>query len=333
MINRVDSLANPEPRLILRNRILLTVFIVFVVFLSSIYISGLTGIESGDLSYSLKLAQDWLAGKNPYLPFEQYTDSTAVPYPFTAALLTVPLLWLPDKISGATFSAIGAGLLAWLVLLNGRNWRLMMFASWPFVNSVMFAQWSPYIVSMFFTPNLLPFLFVKPQIALPFVLTQKPSRIGLILAFILVAASVALYPSWPLDWIKSLHNYIGAPPLLVLPLGPILLLALIRYREKRSWLLLLMALMPQRMIYDQLGVLFVAENRKQMFFLVLWSWITLPVLVYFGGWYYVPWGWKNWVLIGSYLPALIVLLLPNIRRLFSASLSKITHSTAGENNA
>jgi hypothetical protein len=303
----------PREKFNLRDRIILTLLIAIVTFGTTLYLSTLTGPGLGDLRYSLGLAREWLAGHDPYLPFKLNIDPNAVPYPFTAVLITMPIVWLPNQIAAGLFNGIGAGLLAWLIFKNRNNWQLLMFASWPFVNSVMFYQWSPYIVSMFFTPNLLPFLFAKPQLALPFVLTQRPSRIGIILAGILVIVSVALYPLWPLDWIKTLHNYIGAPPLFVLPLGPLLFLALIRYREKRSWLLVLMALMPQRMVYDQLGVLLVAENSKQMLFLVLCSWISLPAVLYFGGWGNVPWGWKTWVLICSYLPALVVILLPTFK--------------------
>jgi hypothetical protein len=165
---------------------------------------------------------------------------------------------------------------------------------------------------MYFTPNLLFFLFIKPQLALPFFLTQKPNRIGILLAGVLLAVSLILYPSWISDWFHTVHNFIGSPPLLTLPLGPLILLALIRYRDKRSWLLVLMSAMPQRMVYDQLGVLLVSENRKQTLFLVLCSWISFPFVLYYHGWENVPFGWQQWVLFASYLPALVVVLWPII---------------------
>ena len=124
---------------------------------------------------------------------------------------------------------------------------------------------------------------------------------------------------WPLDWLNNLQfqNYIGYPPLFTLPVGPLLLIALIRYHDRRSWLLVLLAIMPQRMVYDQLGVLLVAQNRKQQLFLVLCSWISLPVVLFYHGWENVPWGWQNWILIASYLPALIVILSPLIKDVIS----------------
>jgi hypothetical protein len=295
------------------NRILLVLLIGLVTFPGSMYISHLTGLGPGDLLHSLWPAREWLSGKDPYLTYRINNEYEFVPYPFTAIIATLPLTWLPDWLAAGIFSCLGAMLLAWMIITHGKNWQLIMLASWPFVNSIIFTQWSPYLVSMFFTPNLLPFLLIKPQLALPFTLIQKPGRLGIILAGILGILSLVLFPSWPFEWLKTLGTYIGYPPLFVLPFGPLLLLSFLRYRNKSSWLLVLLALMPQRMVYDQLGVLLIAENRKQLLFLVLCSWITLPVVVYYGGWNYVPWGWQQWVLIGSYLPALLVVLWPLIK--------------------
>jgi hypothetical protein len=188
-----------------------------------------------------------------------------------------------------------------------------MLLSWLFIISVVFTQWSPYIVSMFFTYNLLPLLLVKPQLALPFTLIHKPRHLGIILAGTLTAASSVLFPSWSLERLKTLHTYAGYSPLFVLPFGPLLLLSLLRYREKRSWLLLILSLMPQRVVYEQLGVLLVAENWKEMLFLALCSWISFPALIYYGGWDYVPLDWKNWILLESYIPALLVVILLAIK--------------------
>jgi hypothetical protein len=263
-------------------------------------------------------ARDWLAGKDPYLPYILNLDTFAVPYPFTAVLLAIPLVWLPDQIAAGVFMGLGSSLLAWLILRREENWRLLLFLSWPLVNNLLFIQWAPYIASMYFTPFLPLFVLIKPQLALPFLLTQKPNRIGLLLAGILLLVSLALYPSWPIDWLKSIHNFIGLPLLFFLPLGPLLFLALIRYRDKRTWLLVLLAAMPQRMVYDQLGVLLVAENLKQQIFLVICSWISLPVVLYYHGWENVPWGWQTWILIESYFPALLIVLLPTFRNISRA---------------
>lgn len=310
-----------------RSRLFIACLIGVSIAIISLYVSALGGVETGDLRYSLWPARDWLAGEDPYLPYKQNLDPIAVPYPFTAVLLVTPLTLLPDRVAGIVFLGIGSCLLAWMVLGKSQNWRLLMFLSWPFINSMAFIQWAPYISSMFFTPNLLFLILVKPQLALPFTLIQKPSRIGLLLTIILLVISLFLFPEWPSEWIKTLHNYIGYPPLFILPLGPLLLLALIRFRDKRAWLLVLLAAMPQRMVYDQLGVFLVAEDKKQLIFLILCSWISFPALLYFHGWDNMPWGWKNWILLESYLPALLIVLLPLLRII----LIKYRHNPQGVN--
>ncbi|OGO32184.1 MAG: hypothetical protein A2136_00240 [Chloroflexi bacterium RBG_16_54_11] len=302
-----------ERRLLDRERLILTLAIGIITCIFSIYFAMARGGGAGDLRYTLLPARDWLTGKDPYLPYKTNSDPLAVPYPFTAVLLTVPVSWMADEYAAGIFSGIGAGALAWFIFKRKENWRLLIFLSWPFANSLIFAQWAPYIASMFFTPGLLLFLFVKPQLALPFVLTQKPTQRGIILAAAILAVSIGLYPAWPVDWLGSIHNFIGIPPLFIFPLGPLLLLALTRYRDKRAWLLVLMAVMPQRMVYDQLGVLLVAENRTQQLLLVLCSWISFPLLLFYHGWENIPWGWQNWVLIESYLPALMVVLAPSMK--------------------
>jgi hypothetical protein len=311
----IDAASNPKEKLTSRDHLLLAVLIGLSAFIISFYVSSLSGGDASDLKNILVPARNWLAGKDIYFPYKLNLDPLSVPYPFTTYLFSVPFSWLPNRIAAGVFTAIGSGILAWLIFHNKKNSYLLLFLSWPFMNNLFYSQFAPYITSMFFTPNLLFFLLIKPQIALPFALIQRPSRTGFLIAGILILVSLVIYPMWPMDWLKNLHlqNYDGFPPLFFLPLGPIIFLALIRYRDRRAWLLILFAAVPQRMVYDQLGVLLVAENRKQQIFLVLCSWISLPALLYYHGWENVPWGWQTWILIASYIPALIVVLAPALK--------------------
>src|SRR4030095_3502455 len=139
--------------------------------------------------------------------------------------------------------------------------------------------------------------------------TEKPDWRGIGVAVAVGALSLAIYPTWPLVWLKQTAGYKGAvPPMFSLPLGPVMLLALLRWRSRRAWLLFLMALMPQRVVYDQLVLLFVASTWRQLAFLVVTSWLTMPALIHFGGWNTLPGGWQTWILATLYLPALLVVL-------------------------
>ena len=59
--------------------------------------------------------------------------------------------------------------------------------------------------------------------------------------------SLAVLPQWPLLWLRQTHYYDHFIPLFVFP-GPLLLLALFRYRDRDAWLLLLAALMPPALV-------------------------------------------------------------------------------------
>lgn len=286
-------------------RILLSAFIALVAgfFCQAILSSA---AMKADFFLSLQMARDLIGGVDPYR-FPSGPDT--VPYPLPAALVALPFSFLSDPLSSGVFMGLSSGLLAWLVLASRRSWMLGIFLSWPFVYSVFFAQWTPLIACLWFLPALMPLILVKPQIALPMILTGKLDWRGVVLTAILLVLSLVIYPTWPWVWIGKISGYRGiVPPLFALPLGPVLLAALLRWRDRRAWLLVLMALMPQRVVYDQLPLLLVASNWRELAFLVPLSWLTMPALLYFGGWKFLPGGWPTWILATLYLPALLVVL-------------------------
>jgi hypothetical protein len=306
-----------KQRLNSHEHLILAALIGFVVGIISIYILHFHG--GMDFMHMVTTTRNWISGEDIYLPLRYNYAPDAVIYPFSAYLVFIPLAWMPNAIGIGIFMGLACGVLAWLIFRSSNNWYLILFLSWPFAYNVIVSQFAPYAICIFFSASFLPMILIKPQLALPFTLIKRPNRFGLILTFLLLIVSLIIYPSWPFESLKSLHiqNYSGFQPLFLLPFGPLIVLALIRYREKRAWLLVLMALMPQRVVYDQLGVLLVAGNRKQLIFLVLCSWITLPAVVIYEGWGNLPFGWTQWILFSSYLPALLVLLWPVILGIYS----------------
>lgn len=272
-----------------------------------------SGWGAADFAWALRAAGDLLAGRDLYrYPPGPY----AIPYPLPSALVAIPFVALRPELGAATFIGLSSGLLAWLLLRQrGQAWWLLIFGSWSYWYALIFAQWSPLVVSMAFLGPLLPLVLVKPQIALPMLVLKPPTRAGMALTVLTGLLSLLLYPPWPWVWLDQIGSYQGTrPPLLSLPLGPLLLLALLRRRDRRAWLILAMALMPQRMVYDQLALLLVATTRRDLLLMVICSWATLPAILYFGGWSELPGGWQNWVILTLYLPALFVLLQPGLRQ-------------------
>src|SRR5688572_18489091 len=261
--------------------------------------------SNGDFWLSLNVARHLGHRADPYSRPAAPDD---VPYPLTAALLAPPFSFLPDPLPSGILLGLSRGLLASL-LVGDKPWKLLCFLSWPFVYALMFVQWTPLMTCLWFLPILAPLVLVKPQIVIPMLLTAKPDWRGAAITLALGLLSLLVYPSWPWIWLERISGYQGTlPPLLVFPLGPLLGLALLRWRQRRAWLLFLMAAMPQRVVYDQLCLLLVASTWRELAVLISLSWITMPALLYYGGWTALPGGWQIWIVTTLYIPALLVLL-------------------------
>lgn len=283
-----------------------------------------TNNGGGDFGWALRSARDLIAGSDPYA---YAIRPDLVSYPLPAAIIAIPLIPFNDEVAAGIFFGLSSGSLAWLILRSRQYWQLMIFLSWPFVYALLFAQWSPLILCLWYLPAALPLIVIKPHIALPLALTSHISRIGLILTLILVGISLSLYPAWPKVWLTQIGTYQGLrPPLLVFPLGPLVLLSLLRWRERRAWLLVSMALIPQRVVYDQMTLLLTAINRRQLIILVSCSWISLPVLWMSGGWRQIPGGWQLWIILTLYLPAVAVVVGKDLVKFLLRFCRRFQHS-------
>jgi len=218
--------------------------------------------DAGDFHWALHLAQRLAARQNPYdTPLEQY--------PLTAVFFAFPFLRIPPEIAAGLFYGISTSLLA-MGLTRENFRRLRVFFAYPYWAGVLTAQWSTIIAASAFFPILLPATMAKPQVGLPVFLTRL-SRRGLLACLFFAGLSLVLLPRWPLLWLHQTGYYEHFIPLLVLP-GPLLLLALVRYRDRDAWLLLLTALMPQRWFFDSFILWLIPKSRREILPTVLISW-------------------------------------------------------------
>ncbi len=269
------------------------------------------GIGAADFKQALGMARDLLARRNPYT----HTPGPYwIPYPIPAGFVALPVAWLPDSLAAGAFIGVSTGLLCWGILRGGERWRLGILFSWPFVYAVIFAQWSPLLCAIWFFPLLSPLALAKPNIALPLVLTTRFRWLPVAIGAVVLGASLALRPGWILEWLGQTGQYQGLrPPLLTLPFGPLILITLWCWRDRRAWLILSLAITPQRVFYDQLPLLLVARDKRQMFLLVGSSWMSFVVLWLSPNIMEMPGGWQPWVVVGHYLPAAGLLVWPRLR--------------------
>ena len=240
-------------------------------------------VGAADFQRALRDARDLLAGRDPYA----YPPGPhAIPYPLPAGLLAMPFAGMPDVLAGSVFFGLSTTLLAFAILRSLEEWRMAMLLSWSYVYALFWVQWTPLICALWFLPAAAALVLIKPHVALPVMLAggfrnrlvERRQWIWLAPPALLLAISLAWYPSWPLVWYRQLGTYQGIfPPLFSLPLGPLVLLSLVSWKDRRAWLIVLLALMPQRMVYDQLPILLVANSRRQLWLLIAASSIILAV--------------------------------------------------------
>jgi hypothetical protein len=181
-------------------------------------------------------------------------------------------LFLSPAAAAATWIGCGSALLAWAVTRKSYN-GLLMFLSMPYLWAANSGQFSPIITAAALIPALGFITPVKPQIGLA-ALSYKPSRIAIYGAIAFVALSLAINPRWPMEWWDTLpHRVPGIykSPITVLG-GPLLLLAIMKWRRPEGRLLLAMSLLPQNMLfYDQLLLWLIPSSRNQLMMLGILS--------------------------------------------------------------
>ena len=253
--------------------------------------------DAADFRWALHLAHGILARQNPYdTPFEQY--------PLTAGLFALPFVRLQPELAAGIFWGLSSALLAFGLTRHGYT-RLLIFFAYPYWAGILTVQWSPIIAASAFFPLLLPLTMAKPQIGLPVFLTRLSLR-GLIACIIVGLISLAVMPTWPALWLHQTGNYQHFIPLLVFP-GFLLVLVLLRYRERDSWLLFLSALMPQRWFFDSFILWLIPQSRREIIWTIFFSWAAG-----LWRWYHIP---RTFTEVGRitviflYLPMLAVVLL------------------------
>lgn len=288
---------------------------------SRIVISGLTGLAAGllcffvmtkfhqgaaDFGWSIHLAQRFLAGENPY-------DTPNEQYPFTAAMFGMPFVHMRPEISAGIFWGLSSFLLALGLTREGHH-RLFVFLAYPYWLGLLTAQWSAVIMASAFFPLLLPVTMAKPQVGLPVFLTRL-SRRGALACLFIGLISLALLPHWPRLWLGQTHYYQHFFAILILP-GPLILLALLRYRDRDAWLLFLTSLMPQRWFFDSFILWLIPKSRRAILFTVALSWCA-------GIWraYHPPTSFNQvgrWIVLSNYLPMLAIVLFRKPKKVLAA---------------
>lgn len=239
-----------------------------------------------DFTWHWLAARALIEGKNPYVVITAggpYQLDAPYVYPLTTAIAAVPFaLFLAPAAAAATWIGAGSALMAFAVTKKGYT-RLLMFFSMPYIWAANAGQFSPILVAACLLPWLGFIAPVKPQIGIVSLL-YKPSRIAWIGAIAFIVLSLAIDPSWPREWLAVLpHRVPGVyrSPVTVLG-GPLLLLAILKWKRTDARLLLMMSLVPQNMLfYDQLLLWLIPRTRNELMILGILSMVAPLIASFF----------------------------------------------------
>jgi hypothetical protein len=195
-------------------------------------------------------AQAFSQGADPYSligPGRAFDYVWPLIYPATALVAVMPLSLLTEHVAAVVFVGISSFLLAFGVTKNG--WHLLpLFTTEAYANAARLGQWSILFTAFLFLPWIGLILGAKPQGALP-LLAATTSRRGIWLTVlggaILFAVSLVLQPTWPVRWIEGVRQARFMESPISQFGGPLVLLALVRWRRPEAWLIVVLACMPQ----------------------------------------------------------------------------------------
>jgi len=272
-------------------------------------------------------AQAWAAarflfdGINPYEaigPEGLFRFAFPFLYPLTAAVAVLPLAPLPANLADAVFIAFGSAALAWaLTRKTTRNPQLLVFVSVAFLTAVGNVQWSPLITAASLLPALGFLLACKPTIALA-LLAAYPSWRSIVSAGLFTAITLAIWPWWAGSWLRLLpmQTHFTAP--VTLWGGPLVLLALLKWRRPEARLLVGLACVPHSVVlYEAIPLFLVVQTWAEGTILALLTALVWSLQEYTGGPYATFEAWSlaraRWQFLVMYLPCLLMVLRrPNV---------------------
>jgi hypothetical protein len=243
----------------------------------------------------------------------------AVPFPLPAVLLGVPFTAIPLGLARPVFDVLIGWAFVYALWKYRGPYALIALASGAYLFAMAKGQTTPLMLAATLVPALGFLLAVKPNTS-GVLWIARPSWLPMLGVSAFLALSLAVLPTWPLDWWMALpvDTTDFAPPVMR-PLGAILLLAAFRWYSPEGRLLLAIACVPTNTLpYELIPLVLIPANGPQMTMYVAGSWIAVAAAT---DWLQLGHGLAGWPTIGwpvtlcaVYLPMLGLVLLQPGRR-------------------
>lgn len=263
---------------------------------------------ASDFTWHWLAGRALLKGQDPYVVVQfggAYALDMPYLYPLTAAILGVPFALFSSPVVAATaFIGLSSALLAWALSREGYA-RFPLFLSIPFLWACNSGQQSPFVTAGALLPALGWATAVKPNIGIA-ALSYASSRVTIVGILMFGAIAFVVNPNWVGEWLSMLpHRPQGLyrSPLTTLG-GALVLLAALRWRRPEARLLLVLAIVPQQLLfYDQLLLWLVPRTWRESATL---SALSIAALLLGNSAFPLGAGYQR--IVDAYAPAIVALL-------------------------
>jgi len=225
-----------------------------------------------DFTWHWRAARALLAGQNPYAVIQDtgpYPFSSGYYYPLPAAIVALPVAWMPAGVALTASVALWTVVLAFALTYDGW-YRLPLFLSAGFFWAVVAGQIAPLLMVGCLLPAFQALAIAKPNVGLA-IFAYRPSWWAVTGAVVGSIVAFTVIPTWPFDWRGALQADPGVHlvPLLA-PGGFLLAAALLRWRRADARMLLVLSCVPQSLaFYDALPLLLIPRTFRQALVLSL----------------------------------------------------------------
>jgi hypothetical protein len=267
--------------------------------------------QASDLAPIWASARARLLHQDPYEavgPGRAFDTAFPQIYPMTAIVAVMPLGLMPLRWADPIFVGLGFGLFTWGVTTRRlATPALVALVSLGALMTLQTSQWSLLLTGAALVPGFGWLLIAKPTIGLALfaAFPRWKTAIGCIVLFV---ASILVWPGWMAEWRATL----ASAPHVVAPItrrvGPLVLLALMKWKRADARLLLALACVPHTTApYETIPLFLIPQTWLQA--CGLW---TLALLAYAAQWMSGPYlsqaaYWASgaeWIVALLYLPCL-----------------------------
>jgi hypothetical protein len=221
------------------------------------------------------------AGRNPYDligPGREFNWTWPFLYPLPTAIAVLPIAWLPLLAARVLFAAASVGVLAFALSRRGAG-RLAILGSAAAVDAARAGQLSLLLTAAVML-SWLAFVFpLKPPLGIA-LLAASPRRKSLVVALVggtlLAVAAFIAQPGWVGNWLASLRGMLHMRAPVLAFGGPLLLLALFKWRRLDARILLACACVPHTpALYDVIPIGLVARDFRESLVYALLTHVAL----------------------------------------------------------